>query len=187
MHTDGGSAAAKSHPGRVGAEGCMAETCARAVVTCALQGLSAGLCCSTVASHIRSYLMRPRRYDPARRMSLLVSDWVSRASTSQRRGRAGRVRPGICLSLFTRQRYERLMRQYGQPEIMRVPLEELVLQVNVLYFHACTADMCTVLRHGGSDASVRHSINIDNMSSYVPSWGTWSNVGDMFSFGPLLL
>lgn len=35
-----------------------------------------------------------RRYDAAKRMSLLVEDWVSRASGRQRKGRAGRVRAG---------------------------------------------------------------------------------------------
>ena len=64
-------------------------------------------------------------------MSLLVEDWVSQASAMQRRGRAGRVRPGRCYCLYTRQRQERRMKRYGQPEIVRVPLEELVLQVRL--------------------------------------------------------
>lgn len=62
-------------------------------------------------------------------MSLLVEDWVSRASASQRAGRAGRVRPGMCFATFTRERAEERMRRYGVPEMQRVPLEELALQV----------------------------------------------------------
>ena len=34
-------------------------------------------------------LMQERRYDASRGMSLLVEDWVSRASALQRKGRAG--------------------------------------------------------------------------------------------------
>ncbi len=45
-------------------------------------------------------------------MSLLVEDWVSRASALQRRGRAGRVRPGRCFGLYTRHRFEERMRKY---------------------------------------------------------------------------
>lgn len=45
-------------------------------------------------------------------MSLLVEDWVSRASALQRRGRAGRVRPGRCFGLYTRNRFEHRMRKY---------------------------------------------------------------------------
>lgn len=65
-------------------------------------------------------------------MSLLVEDWVSRASALQRRGRAGRVRPGRCFALYTRQRFEDRMRKYQAPEMARVPLEELVLQIHLL-------------------------------------------------------
>lgn len=45
-------------------------------------------------------------------MSLLVEDWVSAASAKQRRGRAGRVRPGVCYGLYTRHRFEQRMKRY---------------------------------------------------------------------------
>ena len=45
-------------------------------------------------------------------MSLLVEDWVSRASALQRKGRAGRVRAGVCWGLYTRHRYEQRLRRY---------------------------------------------------------------------------
>lgn len=54
------------------------------------------------------------------------------ASARQRKGRAGRVREGKCYSLFTRQAHDARMPQYQVPEIMRVPLEELVLQIHLL-------------------------------------------------------
>ncbi|CAK0787622.1 hypothetical protein CVIRNUC_010844 [Coccomyxa viridis] len=76
--------------------------------------------------------LKERRYDASRGMSLLVEDWVSRASALQRKGRAGRVRPGQCFGLYTRQRCEQRMRKYQAPEMARVPLEELVLQIHLL-------------------------------------------------------
>ena len=45
-------------------------------------------------------------------MSLLVEDWVSRASALQRKGRAGRVRAGLCWGLYTRHRFEDRMRRF---------------------------------------------------------------------------
>lgn len=64
-------------------------------------------------------------------MSLLVEDWISRANALQRKGRAGRVREGQCYALYTRHRFDEQMRKYQIPEISRVPLEELILQVRV--------------------------------------------------------
>lgn len=58
-----------------------------------------------------------------------MEDWVSRAAALQRRGRAGRVRAGTCYCCYTRERFEQGLRQYAVPEVARVPLEELVLQV----------------------------------------------------------
>lgn len=82
-------------------------------------------------------MQQPLEYLPAcpscrRRMSSLVEDWASRAALKQRRGRAGRVRPGLCFGLYTRKRFEHQMRSYEVPEMARVPLEELVLQIHLM-------------------------------------------------------
>lgn len=42
------------------------------------------------------------RYDSERGIARLQEGWVSLASAKQRRGRAGRVRPGICYKMFSR-------------------------------------------------------------------------------------
>jgi ATP-dependent RNA helicase DHX29 len=76
-------------------------------------------------------------------MSALVLDSVSSASALQRKGRAGRTRPGRCFSLFTRERFEGRMRRYQAPEITRVPLEELVLQAR--------APLCLFARGGSGE------------------------------------
>ncbi|UYV78743.1 YTHDC2 [Cordylochernes scorpioides] len=61
----------------------------------------------------------------------LRSVWVSQASATQRRGRAGRCRPGICYHLFSRQRYESLQ-LFSTPEILCTPIHELCLQAKLL-------------------------------------------------------
>ena len=66
-------------------------------------------------------------------MSSLQEVFVSRASARQRAGRAGRVRPGHCWRLFSKEFLESpLVEDNPAPEIRRVPLEEVVLQVLLL-------------------------------------------------------
>jgi len=45
---------------------------------------------------------RRARFDPSSGMSRLVTDPVSRAEADQRRGRAGRVAPGVCYRMWTK-------------------------------------------------------------------------------------
>ncbi|GAB4817860.1 hypothetical protein N2152v2_004906 [Parachlorella kessleri] len=90
--------------------------------------------------------LKERRYDAGRGMSLLVEDWVSAASARQRRGRAGRVRPGVCYGLYTRHRLEHRMRRYQAPEMVRVPLEELVLQIHLLRLGRAAPFLARVLQ-----------------------------------------
>lgn len=62
----------------------------------------------------------------------MVEDWISQANARQRRGRAGRVKPGICFCLYTHHRFEKLMRRFQVPEMLRTPLVELCLQIKLL-------------------------------------------------------
>eukprot|EP00899_Mesostigma_viride_P016339 jgi/Mesvir1/24706/Mv21986-RA.1 len=68
------------------------------------------------------------RFDSVRGMSVLTNTWVSRASADQRRGRAGRVKPGCCIHLYSKATYRRF-ESHQQPEMLRVSLENLCLQV----------------------------------------------------------
>lgn len=61
-------------------------------------------------------------------MSRLQERWVSKASAKQRRGRAGRTRKGLCFKLFSRWTEDGLQ-HHTTPEILRTPLENLVLTI----------------------------------------------------------
>ncbi|XP_042387566.1 DExH-box ATP-dependent RNA helicase DExH6-like [Zingiber officinale] len=80
---------------------------------------------------IDSGRMKEKSYDPYSNVSTLHSSWVSKASARQREGRAGRCRPGTCYHLFSKFRAASLP-DYQVPEIKRMPIEELCLQVKLL-------------------------------------------------------
>jgi len=70
-------------------------------------------------------------YDPNTRMQLLLEQWVSRASARQRKGRAGRVQAGRCFKMYTRHVHDTVFNEHTLPEIVRVPLEGLCLQIQL--------------------------------------------------------
>lgn len=70
-------------------------------------------------------------FDPSSNMVKLEEVWASRAACKQRRGRAGRVQAGKCYKLYTRNA-EAKMAERPEPEIRRVPLEQLCLSVRAM-------------------------------------------------------
>ena len=69
--------------------------------------------------------------DPDTNYSSLHLQWTSKANCAQRKGRAGRVANGRVYRLITRRFYHELP-DYATPEILRCPLEQLVLQTKLL-------------------------------------------------------
>ncbi|CAL1571021.1 unnamed protein product [Knipowitschia caucasica] len=67
-------------------------------------------------------------YDPKAKMQRLQEFWISRASSEQRKGRAGRTGPGVCYRLYAESDYDAFA-PYPVPEIHRVALDSLVLQM----------------------------------------------------------
>lgn len=56
----------------------------------------------------------------------LETVWVSLAGAKQRTGRAGRVQPGYCYRMYTKDKEEEFA-PHTTPEILRIPLEQTVL------------------------------------------------------------
>ncbi len=77
---------------------------------------------------IDSGLKRVSRFDPARGMSQLVTVSVSRASAEQRRGRAGRLGPGVCYRLWT-EAEDRALVAFDAPEMQLADLAPLALDL----------------------------------------------------------
>ncbi|KAG7961524.1 hypothetical protein I3843_09G021600 [Carya illinoinensis] len=70
-------------------------------------------------------------YDALNKLACLLPSWISKASAHQRRGRAGRVQPGICYRLYPKMIHDAMV-QYQLPEILRTPLQELCLHIKSL-------------------------------------------------------
>ncbi|KAF7550914.1 hypothetical protein G7046_g7871 [Stylonectria norvegica] len=84
-----------------------------------------------IVAVIDSGKVKETSFDPQNNMRKLEENWASRAAGKQRRGRAGRVQEGRCYKLFT-ENLELSMAERPEPEIRRVPLEQLCLSVRAM-------------------------------------------------------
>jgi ATP-dependent helicase HrpB len=79
-----------------------------------------------VATVVDAGLAREPQYDPATGMTRLATRRISRASATQRAGRAGRLGPGRCLRLWSESEQQSLAPQ-ATPEILQADLAPLAL------------------------------------------------------------
>ncbi|CAN4113942.1 unnamed protein product [Withania somnifera] len=84
-------------------------------------------------------------YDALNKLACLLPSWISKASAHQRRGRAGRVQPGVCYRLYPKLIHD-AMAQYQLPEILRTPLQELCLHIKSLQFGAIESFLAKALQ-----------------------------------------
>ena len=111
-----------------------------------------------VVNHVDTGRAKEKAYDPHMKLSTLKNSWISQASSKQRKGklwncigftyfcnylffqfalllldvsgRAGRTCVGVCFHLFSKRRHENMC-SHQDSELLRMPLEELILQVNL--------------------------------------------------------
>ncbi len=79
---------------------------------------------------VDSGLSRTPRFDAGSGMSRLVTLPVTRASADQRRGRAGRLGPGRCYRLWSREHHNGLS-AHARPAILEADLAPLVLELAI--------------------------------------------------------
>jgi ATP-dependent helicase HrpB len=81
-----------------------------------------------VTAVIDSGLTRRLQYDPATGMNRLVTITASKASSDQRKGRAGRLSPGTCCRLYSRHTFQSML-PFTPPEIAVSDLASLALEL----------------------------------------------------------
>lgn len=75
---------------------------------------------------------KERKYDHLTGVQSFEVGWISKASASQRSGRAGRTGPGHCYRFYSSAVYERDFQEFAEPELLRMPIEGVVLQLKAM-------------------------------------------------------
>ncbi|QLG72366.1 hypothetical protein HG535_0D00730 [Zygotorulaspora mrakii] len=78
---------------------------------------------------------KERKFNEVNGVQSFEIDWISKASADQRSGRAGRTGPGHCYRLYSSALFERDFKQFSRPEILRMPVESVVLQMKSMAIH----------------------------------------------------
>ncbi|KAL7550933.1 hypothetical protein ACHAWF_014139 [Thalassiosira exigua] len=92
-------------------------------------------------------------FDPVNRMPLLLERFASRDSLKQRRGRAGRVRPGTCYKLISKTTHNKLP-EHGEPEIRRCALDQVILSLLFLGLENGTGNFLRLMLDPPSQKSI---------------------------------
>ncbi|KAH3756193.1 DEAH box polypeptide 37 [Pelomyxa schiedti] len=82
---------------------------------------------------------KQRVYDKVTGTSAFIIDWISKASADQRAGRAGRTSAGHCYRLYSSAVFTDTFEQHTPPEILRIPIENVVLQMKAMNLDNVTA------------------------------------------------
>jgi len=114
-------------------------------VICATNVAETSITIDDVVAVIDTGRVKETSYDPQNNMRKLEEVWASRAACKQRRGRAGRVQAGKCYKLYTRNAEMSKMAERPEPEIRRVPLEQLCLSVRAMGIKAVADFLASAL------------------------------------------
>lgn len=81
-----------------------------------------------IAAVVDTGLARVSRYNPRTRTKRLPIEAISQSSANQRAGRAGRLREGLCIRLYSEEDFIKRSK-FTQPEIQRSNLAEVILRM----------------------------------------------------------
>ncbi|MBQ1833243.1 MAG: DEAD/DEAH box helicase [Treponema sp.] len=134
-----------------------------------------------ITTVIDSGLAKLNFYSPRTFTSSLIESRISKASCSQRRGRAGRTCPGTCYRLYPREDFE-TREEFTTEEIYRTDLSEVVLRMAELGI--TDFEKFNFISPPGHEGLVG-AVNTLNMLKALESDGTLSKTGRLMVEFPL--
>lgn len=125
---------------------------------------------------------KERNYDKVTGVQSFNIQWTSKASASQRAGRAGRTGPGHCYRLYSSAVYETDFEKFAKPELLRMPIEGVVLQMKSM-------NIDTITNFPFPTPPDRESLhNAEKLLGYLRAIGTdgaLTELGKTMNFFPL--
>ncbi|XP_063820212.1 3'-5' RNA helicase YTHDC2 [Pseudophryne corroboree] len=120
--------------------------------------------------------VKEKSFDALNHVTMLKMVWISKASAIQRKGRAGRCRPGVCFRLFSRLRFENML-EFQTPELLRMPLHELCLHTKLLAPINCPiADFLMKAPEPPPALIVRNAVQ---MLKSIDAMDTWEDLTEL--------
>nr|XP_033784978.1 3'-5' RNA helicase YTHDC2 isoform X1 [Geotrypetes seraphini] len=117
-----------------------------------------------------------KSFDALNHVTMLKMVWISKASAIQRKGRAGRCRPGICFRLFSKLRFQNML-EFQTPELLRMPLQELCLHTKLLAPINCPiADFLMKAPEPPPTLIVRNAVQ---MLKTIDAMDTWEDLTEL--------
>ena len=110
-------------------EAIVPTSCRRRKIVLATPIAETSLTIEGVTVVVDSGLRRTPKYNLGKGITSLETEAISKASSEQRRGRAGRTAPGRCYRLWSCNE-QRTKTAFDKPEVMRVGLDSLLLETS---------------------------------------------------------
>ncbi|VFQ78564.1 unnamed protein product [Cuscuta campestris] len=79
-----------------------------------------------------------KKYNLSNGMEMFEVQWISKASASQRAGRAGRTGPGHCYRLYSSAVFNDIFAPFSDAEILKVPVDGVVLLMKSMHIDKVT-------------------------------------------------
>ncbi|XP_056313163.1 3'-5' RNA helicase YTHDC2 [Danio aesculapii] len=131
---------------------------------------------SDVVFVIDSGKVKEKAYDALNNVTMLKMVWISKASALQRKGRAGRCRPGVCFHLFSRLRFTNML-EHQIPQLLRMPLQELCLHTKLLAPISCpVAEFLSRAPEPPHINTVKHAVQ---MLKTIDAMDPWENLTEL--------
>ncbi|EEB08379.1 ATP-dependent RNA helicase Ucp1 [Schizosaccharomyces japonicus yFS275] len=103
------------------------QTYKKRKIVCSTNVAETSITINDIVAVVDSGRVKQIDYNADSDMVIFRETWASQAACKQRRGRAGRVRSGLCYKLYTRNFENQHMEKQVTPDILRIPLEQVCL------------------------------------------------------------